>query len=133
MNMIRAKDVPIVITFLAILVGLGGTFLGLQALFNPSSAIGYIDGSELISVSWAGRNAGLGVALLLAVIMRHAAGYTVAFGASIFREISDVMANTSYGDGFPVEFAIFMLIEIVAFVICLRAAWPQTAASVSNE
>ncbi len=117
MSFIRAAGIPIWVTVIVTLVGVMGTFLGVMAMIDPTSAIGYIQGADSLAITWGGRNAGLGVALLVAVFLRNANGYTVAIAASLFREISDLM-----GGGFSIGIAIFLLLEIVLFVISLRAA-----------
>ncbi len=122
MNMIRAKGIPFIITIFAILVGLGGTFLGVQAIIDPSTAIGYVNGADSLAVTWAGRNAGLGIALLVAVFLRNPTGYAVAFAGSIFREISDILDSATNGGGLVIGLTVFMIIEIICFVISLRAS-----------
>lgn len=121
MNLIRAKGIPIWVTILAILVGVMGTFLGVSALFDPTSAAGFIDGATELAFSWAGRNTGLGFALVLAVLVRRPGGYAVAWGASLWRELSDIL-NAGIGTGIGIGLSVFLLIEIVCFVISIRAA-----------
>ncbi len=128
MNVIRANGVPIWITGLAILFGAMGTFLGVNALINPDTAVGFIDGADVLALSWAGRNLGLGVALLAAVFMRSASGYAVAFGASMFREIGDIFAQTVGDTGFGIPtLAVLVVIEIVCVAFCVRAALAERA------
>ena len=116
MKMIKAPGVPLAITAFAVLMGLGGTIIGLLALIDPSSAANFIDGADDLATSWAGRNMGLGIGMLLAVVMRDAAGYAVAFAGAICRELSDVIVE------FNVAFFVIMLIEIVCLAWCARAA-----------
>lgn len=115
MSFIKAEEVPLAVTIFAILMGIGGTVIGIQALADPESAINFIAGADDLATSWAGRNLGLGVAMLMAVAMRHAAGYAAVFAGAIFREISDVMVE------FNAAFFVVMLLEIVCLVICVRA------------
>lgn len=115
MNVIRAERVPLAITLFAILMGVGGTVIGVLALLDPESAVNFIPGADDLATSWAGRNLGLGVAMLVAVVMRHAAGYAVGFAGAICRELSDVMVE------FNPAFFVVMLIEIVCLVWCVRA------------
>ena len=123
MNIIRVNRIPLVITLFAILVGAMGTFLGVMALIDPTSAIGFIDGADVMALSWGGRNLGLGVALLAAVALRNASGYTVAFAGSIFREVADIIASLNGDTGFGVTMlAVFVGIEIICLAFSVRAA-----------
>lgn len=115
MNIIKAEGVPIAITLFAILMGLGGTIIGVTALADPTSAVNFIDGADDLATSWAGRNLGLGLAMLAAVALRHASAYAAAFAGAICRELSDVLVE------FNVAFFVIMLVEIVCLVVCVRA------------
>ncbi len=115
MHFVKAEGVPLAITIFAALMGLGGTVIGIGALVDPESANNFVSGADDLATSWAGRNMGLGIAMLVAVAMRHAAGYAAAFSGAIFRELSDVMVE------FNVAFFVIMLIEIVCLAICVRA------------
>ncbi len=123
MNVIKAEGVHIAITAFAILMGVGGTIIGLSALADPTSAVNFVAGADDLATSWAGRNMGLGIAMLMAVAMRHAAGYAAAFAGAIFRELSDVIVE------FNVAFFVIMLVEIVCLGICARAALMQRSAA----
>ncbi len=115
MNFIKAEGVHIAITLFAILMGLGGTIIGIGALVDPTSAVNFIDGADDLATSWAGRNLGLGIAMLVAVALRHAAGYAAAFAGAICRELSDVIVE------FNAAFFAIMVIEVVCLAICVRA------------
>ena len=117
MRFIRAEGIPIWVTLIVTFVGFVGTALGIMAMLDPTSAIGYIAGADSLGLTWGGRNAGLGVALLIAVYLRNASGYAAAIAGSLFRELSDLLSG-----GFVIGIAIFMLVEIVCFVISIRAA-----------
>ena len=123
MNVIKAEGVHIAITVFAILMGVGGTVIGISALADPTSAVNFVAGADDLATSWAGRNMGLGIAMLVAVAMRHAAGYAAAFAGAICRELSDVIVE------FNVAFFVIMLIEIVCLGICARAALKQRSAA----
>ncbi len=115
MNAIKADGVPLVITIFAVIMGLGGTVIGISALVDPTSAVNFVDGADDLATSWAGRNLGLGLAMLVAVAMRQAGAYAAAFAGAICRELSDVLVE------FNVAFFVIMLIEIVCLAICARA------------
>lgn len=126
MNIIRANGVPIWITIVAILFGVMGTYLGINGLINPDSAVGFIEGADVLALSWAGRNLGVGMVLVVAVLMRTASGYAVAFGGAMFRELGDIVASTVGDTGFGIPvLAGIMLVEVVCCVVCVRAALAQ--------
>lgn len=120
MNFIKADGVPIAITIFAILMGVGGTVIGIQALLDPTTAIDFVEGADKMGTAWAGRNLGLGVAMLAAVALRSVGGHAVAFAGAIWREFSDVVAGLSDGGSLNVPFAIILVIEVVCLAICVR-------------
>ncbi len=85
MNLIKAQGVPLVITGFAILMGIGGTLIGVSALADPSSALNFVDGAEDLATSWAGRNLGLGIAMLVAVALRSSGACAAAFAGAVCR------------------------------------------------
>lgn len=123
MNIIRANGIPIWITIVALLIGTMGAFLGITGLVDPTSAVGYIDGADVMALSWAGRNLGVAVALLIAVALRNASGYAVAFGGAMFREVGDIFASLVGDTGFGIPvLAIFLIVEIICLALSLRTA-----------
>ncbi|MEM7115623.1 MAG: hypothetical protein AAF614_24490 [Chloroflexota bacterium] len=123
MNVIRAKGIPIWVTVLAILIGGMGIFIGVSALLDPTMVLGYVDGADGMRLSWAGRNVGVAVALLVAVLLRNASGYAVAFAASIFREFGDIMATVNgYTDFNVAGMLAFVFVELICLALSVRAA-----------
>lgn len=115
MKFIKAEGVPLAMTAFAILMGVGGTIIGIMAISDPTSATNFVSGADDLATSWAGRNLGLGVAMLVAVLVRHAGAYAAAFAGAICRELSDVIVE------FNAAFFVIMLIEIACLVWCMRA------------
>lgn len=122
MTFIKANGIPLPITIFAALMGIGGTVIGVGALLDPTTAIDFVEGADKMGTAWGGRNLGLGAAMLGAVLMRHAAGYAVAFFGAIWREISDLMAGLSDGGSLNVPFAVVLVLELVCLAICVRSA-----------
>lgn len=121
MKFLRATGVPLPITVFAIVMGVAGTVIGLQALFDPTTALDFVDGADKMGIAWGGRNAGLGVVMLSAVVLRNVFAYTAAFAASMFRELSDIVAGLSDGGSFTSAVAVLfvmLLLEVVCFAIC---------------
>jgi len=119
---IKADGVPLVITLFCILMGVGGTVIGIGALLDPSSALDFVDGADKMGIAWGGRNMGLGVAMLAAVLFRSSAGYAVAFSGAIWREVSDLIAGMSEGGSLNVPFAFVLVLELVALAVVARSA-----------
>ena len=115
MKFIKTDGVPLAMTALAILMGLGGTAIGIGALADATSAVNFVDGADDLATSWAGRNLGLGVAMLLAVVLRQASAYAAAFAGGVCRELSDVLVE------FNPAFFVIMLVELGCVVWCVRS------------
>lgn len=113
MRFIKAEGVPLAITLFTILMGVGGTIIGVLALLDPTTVVDFVDGADKMGTAWAGRNLGLGFAMLVAVALRNSAGYAVAFSGAVWREISDLVAGLSDGGSLNVPFAIVLVIELV--------------------
>lgn len=125
LKIITAGGVPLAITVFAVLMGVGGIVIGVGALADPTSALNFVDGADKMGTGWGGRNLGLGVAMIAAVLLRHGAGYAVAFAGAIWREFSDVLVSTQDGESFNTPFAVVLVIEVICLAICVRAALPN--------
>jgi hypothetical protein len=122
MKFVKASGVPLPITLFALLMGVGGTIIGVSALIDPTRAIDFVEGADKMGIAWGGRNLGLGVAMLAAVLLRNSAGYAVGFAGAIWRELSDVIASTTEGGSLNVPFAIVLVIELICLAIVARSA-----------
>lgn len=124
MNLTNLKPIgiPVFVTLYGGLLALIGTYLGISALLDPSVAVGYIDGAELISGAWAGRTLGMALALALALWFRNAQVYTLAFLASVCREGGDIIGAIHSGSTslIPV-LGIFLFLDLVCLILSLRA------------
>jgi len=125
MKFIKADGIPLIVTLFGILMGIGGTVIGIGALIDPTSALDFVDGADKMGIAWGGRNAGLGVAMIVAVLLRKPAGYAAAFAGGILREFSDLVAGLSDGGSLNIPFTIVMTLEIVALAIAVRATLAQ--------
>lgn len=123
MNKIKTPNIPIWITFIALMLGLFCVGIGMRGLFDPTTVNDFVTGAEDLGYTWAGRMAGTGFALLLAVFLRSPGAYAAAFAASILREVGDAFAaGLGTSDIVPLWFIIVALvIDIVAFVYSMRA------------
>lgn len=134
MNRISVAGLPAFVTIFATLLGLYCAVVGIVGLFDPTGVPEFVSGADNLGSAWAGRMAGTGVALLLAVVLRAAAAYAVAFGAAIFREIGDaIVAASDTSDGLPLVVVLVVLaIDIAAFVLALRATRAGVAPTPSS-
>lgn len=123
MDRIKADGVPLIITAFAVLMGVGGTVIGISAFADPSSAVNFVDGADDLATSWAGRNLGLGVAMLVAVAVRQAGAYAAVFAGAACRELSDVLVE------FNVAFFVVMLLEVACLAWCARVVVSAPAPS----
>lgn len=121
---IKTNEIPLWVTIIAIVLGLYCTATGIMGLVDASSVTDFVAGADNLAVSWAGRMAGTGIVLVLAVLLRNAHAYTVAFAAAIFRELGDLIAALSgTAEGMPlIVVLIVLVIDIVAFGIAFRAS-----------
>jgi hypothetical protein len=132
MYFLRADGIPAWVTILAVLFGLLSTVVGISVVLYPGTALAglgieYTDGAAGLALTWAGRNAGLGIVLLVAVYLRNASGYAVAFAGTFLREASDILHYFSVNAGMLISVGIsLLLVEIVCFVISFRAARQQS-------
>jgi len=121
---VKALHIPVWVTVVAVLLGLYCTLIGVAGLFDSTGVPEFISGADNLGTAWAGRMAGTGVALLLAVALRNAAGYAIAFAAAIFRELGDaIVATSDTSDGFPlIVVIVFLIVDIAAFAVSIKAA-----------
>ena len=123
MEKIRPEGIPNWVTILAILIGLVPTGVAIAVSLNHSFAPGFIEGADGLTITWAGRTLGLGLATLLAVYLRNANAYAVVFLGAIIRELSDIWFAIAGGlYGLAIGITILLLIEVAAFIVSLRTA-----------
>ena len=91
----KPPGIPTWVTVVAALLGIYCTLIGVIGLFDPTGVPEFVTGADNLGTAWAGRMAGTGVALLLAITLRSAAGYAIAFAAGIFREVGDAIVAAS--------------------------------------
>ena len=117
---IRATGIPLWVTVLALILGLFAAAVGISALLDPGRALGYVPGADDLATTWAGRNAGLGVVLLVAVWLRSPAGYVVAFAGQVPREVADMLAAAPDEGGIAFT-GLFLFIDVLGAGVSLWA------------
>ena len=120
----RVSGVPIWITYLTAFFAVFSTSLGLLGLIDPATVMNYLDGADNLALAWAGRNAGIGLAMAIAFYLRSAAAYAAVYVAATFREIGDAFGIFA-GDinlvGI-IGIGLFLALDIGIFVVCFRSA-----------
>ncbi|MEM6387869.1 MAG: hypothetical protein AAF718_16710, partial [Pseudomonadota bacterium] len=88
------------------------------------TAVNYIDGADGITLGWAGRTLGLGLAMCLAIFLKSAAVYAVAFAGAIGRELGDLVATINVDGGLAMiaVVGVLLALDAICCVISLRAA-----------
>ena len=118
----RVDGIPIWITYVTGLLAIFSTFLGVMGLIDPTTVMGYFKGADHLASAWAGRNAGIGLAMAIAFYLRDPAAYAAVFMAAIFREIGDSF-SISYINAVGVTgLGVFLLFDIIAFALSFRVA-----------
>ncbi len=114
MKRVRAAGVPVWVTIFAIVMGALGLAFGVAALIDPASLF-FTEADDALGQRWAGRQLGLGIVTIGAVVMRSRSVYVLALLAGIARELGDLVAAVT--DDFTTVPAItFILIGIAAII-----------------
>ena len=123
MDRLGVPSLPTFVPIFGLLLGLYCAITGVIGLFDPSGVVEFVPGADNLGTAWSGRMAGTGVALLLAVRLRNAAAYVVAFGAAILRELGDaIVAASDTSEGLPlVVVLIVLVVDVIAFGLAIRA------------
>ena len=126
----RVIGIPIWVTYIVGLFGIFSTTLGIMGLIDHTTVMGYFKGADSLAAAWAGRNAGIGLAMVVAFYLRDSAAYAATFLAAVFREIGDSY-NIFAGNVTTaplIGMSLFLLVDISCFALSLRAALKQRKA-----
>ena len=127
---IKANGVPTWVTVLGLVLGVFSVLAGLAIMTDPT-IMGIDD--TVVGRQWAGRNMGLGVALLVAVALRDARAYLAGFAAGLFRDIGDLVGAIEDGAS-PVVPIVVLVLGVAAIGAVLRAGGlAATSAWVTGE
>jgi len=119
----RVAGIPLWVTIYVGFFMIFSTVLGVRALIDPTTALGYVPGAEGMGLAWGGRNAGIGLAQVVAFFTRSPAAYAAVFLACTLREIGDLLSSLA---GPPsteyIAIGVLAVVEFIAFLLSLRAA-----------
>lgn len=100
-----------------------GTFLGISALMDPSKAVAYKEGADMIAGAWAGRT--LGMALTTGLTIGWCPtpeAYTLLFLGAVCREGGDIVGAMNQGEiDTVVVLAAFLALDVLGLVLSARA------------
>lgn len=118
----RVEGLPIWVTYLTGLLAVFSTVLGIMGLIDPTTVMGYSAGAEHLASGWAGRNAGIGLAMAVAFFLRNPAAYAAVYVAAVCREVGDSFSLSSANVAGVVVLGVFLLWDVIALVLSFRAA-----------
>ena len=122
LSQLKPQGIPIFVTVYGGILALIGIYLGIAGLFDPTTAVGYVEGGDMIAGAWAGRTLGLALATALALWFRTVQAYTLVFMASVCREGGDVVGALNSGsNGILTALLVFLALDVICFVLSLRA------------
>ena len=119
---LKPDGIPFFVTLFGALLAVLGIVLGINGLFNPASAVGFIENAEMLAGAWAGRTLGLGLITAIALWVRTPQVYTIAFLGCSIREFGDVVGavNSGQTDLIPVLSA-FLVVDVLCLLLSVRA------------
>lgn len=125
----KPAGIPFVVTAYGAFIAIIGMVLGISGLIDPTSAVGYVEGADVIAGAWAGRTLGLGLALALALWFKTAQAYVIVFLASVCREGGDIVGAVNQGGtGTIPMLAAFIVLDVICLVLSVRALLHRTPA-----
>lgn len=109
--------IPLWVSVLLILIILLGIGFGIPAMFGHGLM-------ETHTIGWGGRQLGIAIASLAAIIYRNQMGYFMAFICAVFKETSDLLELLSVPDpsmGMMVSFIPFISLELISLWYSFKA------------
>jgi len=130
---IKPSGIPFLVVVYGIVLAVIGTYLGITALFDPSTAVNYTSGADPLASAWAGRTLGLGLAMALAIYFRSATTYAVAFLGCVLREFGDIVGMINTGQTIViVVLCVFLVLDVIGLFYSLRATRKDSKARYKN-
>ena len=118
----KPEGIPMLVTLYGGILALIGIYLGVVGLIDPTTAVGYVEGGDMIAGAWAGRTLGLALATAVALWFRTVQAYTIVFLASVCREGGDVVGALNSGsNGILTALLIFLALDVICLILSLRA------------
>lgn len=116
MNKLRVEGVPIWATiYLLVVIGFG-VVLGIPALLGEGFA-------DLQTIGWGGRELGVAIGAILALLYRSALAYFLIFVIGTFRELSDLLEaldETPSNTSSAAMVGVFLIVGIACAAVSYR-------------
>jgi len=127
---LKPVGIPILVTLYGALLAVLGIVLGINGLLNPASAVGFVDNAEMLAGAWSGRTLGLGLITAIALWMRSAPAYVMAFLGCSVREFGDIVGaiNSDSTSLIPVLLG-FFIVDVICLIFSVRAVRMQQKTS----
>jgi hypothetical protein len=118
----KPEGIPMLVTLYGGILALIGIYLGVVGLIDPTTAVGYVEGGDMIAGAWAGRTLGLALATAAPLWFRTVQAYTIVFLASVCPEGGDVVGALNSGsNGILTALLIFLALDVICLILSLRA------------
>lgn len=114
---LKAEGIPFWITLLLMLIVVFGFGMGVPALLGQGLM-------ETHTIGWGGRQLGIAVGSILAILLRNPVGYVIVFTCHAFKETGDLIeAVSASGPDMAtlLGFALFIGLELVALWYSYKA------------
>ena len=114
---LKVEGIPFWVTLLLMLIVLFGVGMGLPALLGQ----GVMDTH---TIGWGGRQLGIAVGSILAILYRNPTGYVIVFAAHACKETGDMietLALSGPNAATLIGFALFIGLELVSLWYSYRA------------
>ncbi|MEM6588904.1 MAG: hypothetical protein AAF641_10690 [Pseudomonadota bacterium] len=107
---LKVDGIPLWVTVFLLLIILFGVGLGAPAMVGHGLM-------EAHTIGWGGRQLGIAVGSILAIVYRSQIGYVIVFTCALFKETSDlieILSSQTPDMGMALGFAPFLALELVS-------------------
>ncbi|MEM1374828.1 MAG: hypothetical protein AAGF78_10660 [Pseudomonadota bacterium] len=114
---LKVDGIPLWVTLFLAFIVLLGVGLGAPAMLGQGLM-------ETHTIGWGGRQLGIAVGSILAIVYRSQVGYLIVFTCALFKETSDLLEVLSVpgaGIGMVIGFVPFIGLELVSLWFSYRA------------
>ena len=114
---LKVDGIPFWVTLFLMLIVLFGFGFGLPAMLGQGMM-------ETQTIGWGGRQLGIAVGSILAIVYRSQVGYLIVFTCAVFKETSDlieVLSAPTPDMGMALGFAPFIGLELISLWFSYRA------------
>ena len=126
---IKTDGIPVWVTYFLMLIILFGIGMGAPALVGQ----GVMDGH---SISWGGRQLGIAIGSIFAIMYRNQVGYMIVFACHALKETADlieVLAAPNVAISMVLPFVPFIALELTALWLSFRAAGTQNSTDAGHS